>query len=181
MTLGKMIKKIIGSYLAIDFMLLFINLPFTALVTSTASDGASTPKIIPCIILGLFTTLIFFALMVGYMGPVGEAVKSPLNEAPEDKWLALKASLIVFAIPFVFSVFTSFTGAGMLFKTSFYESVRFPHNLLYGPFFGFLLAFYQRSWLTPLFPVPIVIALIQLSYWIILKGFKLPKIFYRQK
>ena len=181
-TLGKMIKKVLGSYLAVDFMLLFINLPFTALVTSTSADGSVTvPRTIPCVILGVFTLLIYLALMIGYMGPVGDKIRSPFNETPVDKLLALKASAIVFALPFLFSAFTALTGAGVFLNTNFYEAMRFPHNVLYGPVFGFLLAFYQKSWLTPFFPPLIMICVVELSYWIILKGFKLPSIFYRQK
>ena len=181
-TLGTMVKKILGWYLAVDFMMLFINLPFTALVTSTSADGnVTTPRVIPCVILGSFTLLIHLALTVGYMGPVGEKLHSPFNEAPVDKFLALKAAAIVFALPFVFSAFTALTGAGVFMDLSFYEGMRFPHNLLYGPVFGFLLAFYQRSWLTPFFPPLVMVCVVELSYWIILKGFKLPRIFYRRK
>lgn len=163
-------------------MLLFTNLPFTSLVTSTpTTEQNATAKLIPCIILGVFTLLIYFALMIGYMGPVGVEVQSPQNEAPVDKWLALKAALIVFSVPFLFSLVTSLFGSGIFGSTKFYETMRFPHNLLYGPVFGFLLAFYPKSWLTPLFPAPITVVLIQVSYWIIIKGFKLPRIFYRQK
>ena len=181
-TLGTMVKKILGWYLAVDFMMLFINLPFTALVTSTSADGnVTTPRVIPCVILGSFTLLIHLALTVGYMGPVGEKLHSPFNEAPVDKFLALKAAAIVFAVPFAFSAFTALTGGGVFLTPSFYDSMRFPHNVLYGPVFGYLQAFYTKSWLTPFFPALVMVGVTHLSYLIIMKGFKLPSIFYRNK
>lgn len=182
-TLGQMIKKILGWYLAVDFMVLFVNLPFTSLVTSTSADGNVTvPNTLPCVILGIFTLLINFALTLGYMGPVGEKIHSPFNEAPVDRWLALKAAGIVFAVPFLFGAFTALTGAGVFLNNSFYEGMRFPHNVFYGPVFGFLLAFYQKSWLTPFFPPLIMVCVIELSYWlVVIKRVKLPKIFYRDK
>ena len=182
-TLGKMTLKVLGWYLAVDFMMFFINLPFTRMVTSTSADGNVTvPRVIPCVILGAFTLLIDFGLTVGYMGPVGEKVHSPFSEAPVDRWLALKAAAIVFALPLLFSAFTALTGAGVFLNTNFYEAMRFPHNVFYGPVFGFLLAFYQKSWLTPFFPPLIMICVVELSYWlVVIKRVKLPKIFYRDR
>ena len=185
-SLGKMIGRVASAYLSIDLMLLLINLPFSSLVIEVLYDEAGNvlgtqPRVLPCIILGVFTLLIFFALMVGYMGPVGEKIKSPFNVAPVDNLLALKAAAIVFALPFAFSAFTALTGGGVFLTPSFYESMRFPHNVFYGPVFGFLQAFYTKSWLTPFFPPLVMVALTQLSYWIIMKGFKLPRIFYRNK
>ena len=137
-TLGKMILKVLGWYLAVDFMVFFINLPFTRVVTSTSADGnVTTPNVIPCVILGAFTLLIHLGLTVGYMGPIGEKIHSPFNEAPVDRWLALKAAGIVFALPLLFSAFTALTGAGVFLNTNFYEAMRFPHNIFYGPVFGF--------------------------------------------
>lgn len=182
-TLGKMILKVLGWYLAVDFMVFFINLPFTRVVTSTSADGnVTTPNVIPCVILGAFTLLIHLGLTVGYMGPIGEKIHSPFNEAPVDRWLALKAAGIVFALPLLFSAFTALTGAGVFLNTNFYEAMRFPHNIFYGPVFGFLLAFYQKSWLPPFFPPLIMICVVELSYWlVVVKRVKLPKIFYRDK
>ena len=185
-TLGKMIKRVLTAYIAVDLMVLLINLPFSSLVISNVYDesGAiisTSPRLIPCIILGTVTLLIFLALMVGYMGPVGEKIKSPFNVAPVDNLLALKAAAIVFAVPFAFSAFTALTGGGVFLTPSFYDSMRFPHNILYGPVFGYMQAFYTKSWLTPFFPAPIMTAVTQLSYWIIMKGFKLPSVFYRNK
>lgn len=187
-TLGKMIKKVIGSYLAIDFMLLFINLPFSALMISNVYDESKNivaveSRLLPCILIGSFTLLIYFALTLGYMGPVGEKLRSPFNETPIDKYLAIKASAIVFALPFAAGVFTALTGAGVIpIGQSFYNNtMRFVYNLFYGPVYGFLMAFYYRSWLTPIFPPLIMVCVIEITYWIVLKGFKLPRIFYRQK
>ena len=185
-TLGKMIKRVLTAYIAIDLMVLLINLPFSQLIFNNIYDAenkliATTPRVLPCLILGTFTLLIFLGLMIGYMGPVGEKIKSPFNIAPVDNLLALKAAAIVFAPPFAFSAFTALTGAGVILTPDFYEAMRFPHNLFYGPVFGFLQAFYTRSWLTPFFPALIMVAVVQLSYWIIMKGFKLPSIFYKNK
>lgn len=184
MTLGQMCKKVIGSYLAIDLMLLFINLPFNNLVVNIIQDSKKmvtvTPKPIPCIVLGFFTLIIFFALMVGYMGPVGEKIKSPTSDAPVDKLLALKAAAICFALPFLFGVFTSLSGAGLLLP-GFYDGMKFVFNLFFAPVFGFTQIFYNQTWLYPIFPALIMPCVIQLAYWIIIKGFKLPSIFYRDK
>ena len=184
MTLGQMTKKIIGAYLAIDLMLLFINLPFNNLVVNTIQSSNKMvtviPKPIPCIVLGFFTLLIFFALMIGYMGPVGEKIKSPTSDAPVDKLLALKASAAFFAVPFIFGVLTSLSGAGV-FMPGLYDGMKFVFNLFFGPVFGFTLLFYNQTWLYPIFPALIMPVVIQIAYWIILKGFKLPSIFYRDK
>lgn len=183
MTLGQMCKKILGSFLAIDLMLLFINLPFNAVVVDVTTIDKlviTTPKMIPCIVLGFITLIIFFALMVGYMGPVGEKIKSPKNDAPIDKLLAFKASCIVFAIPFLFGIFTALSGAGV-FLPDLYNGLKFVYNLLFGPLFGFTLLFYNQTWLYPLFPALVMPFVIQASYWVIMKGFKLPSIFYRDK
>lgn len=185
-TLGKMIKRVLTAYIAVDLMVLLINLPFSSLVINNVYDGkgaiiSTSPRLIPCLILGTVTLLIFFALMVGYMGPVGEKIKSPFNVAPVDNLLALKAAAIVFAVPFAFSAFTALTGGGVFLTPSFYDSMRFPHNVLYGPVFGYLQAFYTKSWLTPFFPALVMVGVTHLSYRIIMKGFKLPSIFYRNK
>ena len=183
MTLGQMCKKVIGSYLAIDLMLLFINLPFNGLVVNISKADKLvfvTPKPIPCMVLGVITLVIFFALMVGYMGPVGEKVKGPTNEAPVDKLLAFKASCIVFAVPFLFGVFTALSGAGVVMP-HLHEGLRVIYNFFYGPLFGFTLLFYNQTWLYPIFPALIMPIVIQVSYWVIIKGFKLPSIFYRNK
>lgn len=174
-----MVKKITGAVLAIDFMLLFINLPFTGLVTEF--DGTvTTPKLIPCIILGAVSLLIFFALMLGYMVRAGEKILSPTNEAPVDSLLALKAAACIFVPLFLFSLVTSLSGAGVFLSQKFYEGMKFPHNVIYGPAYGFILAFYNKSWITPLVPPFVMTAIIETTYYMAIKGVKLPKLFYKE-
>lgn len=180
MTLGQMVKKILGSVLAIDFMLLFINLPFTAVVTQSLEDGTAVPKTIPCIILGVITAVIFFALMLGYMVKASEKILSPTNEAPVDEFLALKAAACIFIPLFIFSLVTSLSGAGVFLSMKFYDGMKFPHNVLYGPAFGFMLAFYNKSWITPVIPPIIMTILIETAYYMAIKGVKLPKLFYKE-
>lgn len=179
MSLGQMIKKVMGAYLAIDFMLLFINLPFSSLAISNSENGYAV-KLLPALLLGCFTVLIFFALMVGYMAPLGAKLTAP-GEEPPDKLFALKAALIVFAPLLLFGAFTSLTGAGVILSPSVYEGMKFVYNVLYGPLFGFVLAFYNKTWLLPMLLPVLPVLLIELAYAIAISGVKLPKLLYRSK